>query len=204
MDSLISDLRQGLRQLIQKPAFSAAVIAPAATDLLFGLAPALSTSKPQLVPAPARRHRQRDARARVLARRSGRTATLRRPFNSTPYEIVGVSRDHKVRSVGETPRPYLQLPDTPSRTIGLVVRTQLPADQALPSLRQALRSLEPNIQFTDDAPASDVAATTVAPTRIGAMAVGAFGALALILAAVGLYARCCSVRAGGLPAPAWR
>jgi ABC-type antimicrobial peptide transport system permease subunit len=92
-----------------------------------------------------------------------------------------------VRSVGESPRPYLQIPDAPSLTVGLVVRTQMPAEQALPALRQAVRSLEPNIQFTDDASATEVAATTVAPTRIGAMAVGAFGALALVLAAVGLY-----------------
>ena len=108
-------------------------------------------------------------------------------FNSAPYEIVGISRDHKVRSVGESPRPYLQVPDAPSLTVGLVVRTQVPSEQALPTLRQAVRNLEPNIQFTDDASATDVAATTTAPTRIGAMAVGAFGALALILAAVGLY-----------------
>ena len=108
-------------------------------------------------------------------------------FNSSPYQIVGISRDHKVRSVGESPRPYLQLPDAPSTTVGLVVRTQTPAEQALPTLRQAIRSLEPNIQFTDDASATEVAATTIAPTRLGAMAVGAFGALALILAAVGLY-----------------
>ena len=108
-------------------------------------------------------------------------------FNSPPYEIVGISRDHKVRSVGEPPRPYLQLPDEASHGVGLLVRTQMPAEQALPTLRQAIRSLEPNIQFTDDASATEIAATTVAPTKIGAMAVGAFGALALILAAVGLY-----------------
>jgi ABC-type antimicrobial peptide transport system permease subunit len=35
--------------------------------------------------------------------------------------------------------------------------------------------------------ASDIAATTMAPTRIGAYVVGAFGALALVLATVGLY-----------------
>ena len=43
------------------------------------------------------------------------------------------------------------------------------------------------IVFTEDVPAEEVAATTVAPTRIGAMVLGAFGALALLLAAVGLY-----------------
>jgi putative ABC transport system permease protein len=54
-------------------------------------------------------------------------------------------------------------------------------------LKEALWAIEPDILFTDDATAEEVAATTVAPTRIGAMVLGAFGALALLLAAVGLY-----------------
>jgi putative ABC transport system permease protein len=54
-------------------------------------------------------------------------------------------------------------------------------------LRQALWTLEPDIVFTEDVPAEQVAAATVAPTRIGAMVLGAFGALALLLAGVGLY-----------------
>ena len=58
-------------------------------------------------------------------------------FTSEPYEVVGVARDHKVRSVGETPRPYLHLPSPPSEGIGLVVRTTLPAGAALPMLRKA-------------------------------------------------------------------
>jgi putative ABC transport system permease protein len=36
-------------------------------------------------------------------------------------------------------------------------------------------------------PAAEIAATTTAPTRIGAVLLGSFGALALVLAAVGLY-----------------
>jgi ABC-type antimicrobial peptide transport system permease subunit len=47
--------------------------------------------------------------------------------------------------------------------------------------------LEPDIVFTEDRTAQQVAATTVAPTRIGAMVLGAFGALALLLAGIGLY-----------------
>jgi predicted permease len=108
-------------------------------------------------------------------------------LTSAPYEIVGVARDHKVRSVGEAPRPYLHLPQEPSRTIDLVIRTAMPASAALPMLRQTVWSLEPNVLFTDDTSAEDVAATTVAPTRIGAIILSAFGALALMLAAVGLY-----------------
>ena len=106
---------------------------------------------------------------------------------SKPWEIVGIARNHKVRSVGEEQRPYLHLPETPGQSIGLVVRTATPPAAALPMLRQALWSLEPDIVFTEDVPAEEVAATTIAPTRIGALIVGAFGLLALGLAAIGLY-----------------
>jgi predicted permease len=108
-------------------------------------------------------------------------------FASTPLEILGVARDHKVRSVGESPRPYLHMIDRPARSIGLIVRTTMSAADALPMLRDAIWRLEPQIVFTEDAPAEQVAATTVAPTRLGALVLGGFGALALLLAGVGLY-----------------
>jgi len=108
-------------------------------------------------------------------------------LTSEPHEVIGIARDHKVRSVGEPPRPYLHLPAGPSRQVGLIVRTARPVEDVLPSLRQAVLALEPSIVFTEDVSASEVAATTMAPTRIGAMVVGAFGLLALVLASVGLY-----------------
>jgi predicted permease len=108
-------------------------------------------------------------------------------FDQEPLEIVGVARDHKVRSVGEPPRPYLHRPAGQSRAIGLVVRTATPAVAALPMLRQALWDLEPNIVFTEDTSATAVADATMAPTRIGAGVIGAFGGFALLLAAIGLY-----------------
>ena len=108
-------------------------------------------------------------------------------FKLEPFEIVGVARNHKVRSVGEAPRPYVHFPAGRSQAIGLVVRTTTPADAALPALRAALWKLEPDILFTEDVSAADVVATTLGPTRLGAMAIAAFGGLALLLAAVGLY-----------------
>ena len=108
-------------------------------------------------------------------------------YDAKPLEIVGVARDHRVRSVGEAPRPYLHRPAGPSREIGLIVRTTTPSAAALPMLRDALWKLEPDIVFTEDAPASQIAETTMAPTTIGAMVLSAFGALALVLAAVGVY-----------------
>ena len=108
-------------------------------------------------------------------------------FEGTPSEIVGVARDHKVRSVGEAPRPYLHAPAGDSVSVSLVVRTSTPPSSALPMLRQAVWSIEPDIVFTEDVPAQQVADTTILPTRIGAIVLGAFGALALLLAAIGLY-----------------
>jgi predicted permease len=108
-------------------------------------------------------------------------------FEAPPHTIVGVARDHKVRSAGEEPRPYLHFPAPPSTRVALVVRTEQRADAALPALRKAVLRLEPQIVFTEDATGTEVAATTLAPTRIGAALLAAFGALALALAAVGLY-----------------
>ena len=109
-------------------------------------------------------------------------------YHTPAWEIVGIARDHKVRSVGEHPRPYLHLPGAPGDTsIGLVVRTATPAGTSLPMLRNALWTLEPDIVFTEDVPAEQVAATTVLPTRVGAIVLGAFGLLALLLASIGLY-----------------
>ena len=108
-------------------------------------------------------------------------------FEQAPHEVVGVVRDHKVRSVGEQPRAYMHVPIRPGRAVPLAVRTTVPAAQALPELRAAILALEPQIVFTEARPASEVVATTVAPTRIGALLLGAFGVLALLLAAVGLY-----------------
>jgi predicted permease len=102
-----------------------------------------------------------------------------------PHEIIGIARDHKVRSVGEAPRPYLHVPTGRSTTMSLVVRTTTPAAVAIPTLRTALWGLEPNIVFTEDVPAQEVADATVTPTRLGAVVLMAFGALALVLAAVG-------------------
>src|SRR5262249_26284580 len=108
-------------------------------------------------------------------------------FEQPPHEVVGVARDHKVRSVGEEPRPYLHFPAPRSRTVALAMRTATPPEAALPMLRSAILALEPDIVFTEAVPAPEVVATTLAPTRIGAALLGAFGALALLLAAIGLY-----------------
>ena len=106
-----------------------------------------------------------------------------------PIEIVGVSRDHKVRSLGEEPRPYIHfaLSQSPTRSTQIITKTSGPAEAVLSALRREILEVEPEIVFTKEGTAADVVELTLVPTRIGARLLSAFGALALLLAAVGLY-----------------
>jgi predicted permease len=107
-----------------------------------------------------------------------------------PTEIVGVARDHKVQSLGEEPRPYIHFPQSQTSSagmVGLIVRTSGPAEAMLPMLRSEILAMEPEIVFADEGTASEVVELTLAPARLGARLLGAFGGLALLLAAVGLY-----------------
>jgi predicted permease len=115
--------------------------------------------------------------------RSIHSGGLERPA----LQIVGVARDHKVRSVGESPMPYVHHPIGRGRSIDLIVRTAGPAESMLPALRQAIWALEPDAVFTTDGVATEAVESTMAPTRIGAALIGVVGVLALLLAAVGLY-----------------
>jgi predicted permease len=110
-------------------------------------------------------------------------------FDSPPFEIVGVARDHKVRTVGEEPRPYLHFAwaQSPSVLTTAMVRVTGPADSALPLLEREILAMNPEIVFTERATAQEVVDVTLLPTRAGAALLGAFGGLALALAAVGLY-----------------
>ena len=108
-------------------------------------------------------------------------------FDQRALQVVGVSRDHKVRSAGEAPMPYVHVPMGRSRSINLVARTAGPAGELVPAMKRAVWALEPDAVFTEEGPATDAVDATLAPTRIGATIIGVVGVLALGLAAIGLY-----------------
>ncbi len=110
-------------------------------------------------------------------------------FEGPAFEIIGVAQDHKVRSIGEESRPYLHFAwaQSPSILTTLMVRVSGQGDAALPVLEREILSMNPEIVFTEKATAQEVVDLTLLPTRAGAGLLGAFGALALGLAAVGLY-----------------
>jgi len=104
------------------------------------------------------------------------------------YQVVGVAADYKVDTPGESPKSYIHLPLGRSETFGnYVVRTSTPAAALVPALQRELRTLDPELVFLDRGTFRGLADVRLFAVRAGAWLIGAFGALALLVASVGLY-----------------
>jgi putative ABC transport system permease protein len=105
------------------------------------------------------------------------------------FEVIGVHRDHKVRTVGEDYRPYVHLAyyQDPESFQTLVIRTERDPTPMMEMFRRELLALEPDIVFVDARTMEENLALTLFPVRIGATLLSVFGFLALGMAAVGLY-----------------
>lgn len=104
--------------------------------------------------------------------------------------IVGVVAD--VKSGGATanslPELYTPMAQTPAVAMSLVVRTKRSnAARAAGELRAALASLDSTIPLTGVATYDELLAGQLGPRRYEMFLLTAFGSLALMLAAVGLY-----------------
>jgi predicted permease len=116
----------------------------------------------------------------------GRELRLRE--GGEPYRVVGVVADYKVDTPGEQPKPYIHLPFGRHESFGnYIVRTSTSASGMVPTLQRELRALDPELVFVDRGTMRDLADVRLFPVRAGAWLIGAFGALALVVAAVGLY-----------------
>ena len=113
---------------------------------------------------------------------------LRLREGGEPYRVVGVVSDYKVDTPGEQAKAYIHLPFLRQQSFGnYIVRTSTSAKAMVPALQRELRALDPNLVFLDRGSMRDLADVRLFPVRAGAWLIGAFGALALIVAAIGLY-----------------
>jgi len=108
-----------------------------------------------------------------------------------PLEIVGVVGDEHFAGPDQpvTPVAYFSYPQTPEGEFRLVVRAAVPPLSLSSSIRAAAAELDPALPVYEVATMNEIAATdsAVALRRYVLLLVGAFAALALLLAAVGLY-----------------
>ncbi|HEX6973326.1 MAG TPA: ABC transporter permease, partial [Vicinamibacterales bacterium] len=103
--------------------------------------------------------------------------------------IVGVARNAKYNGLGEQPIPFIYEPlrqvYTPAGT--LHVRTDGNAAALIPALRRAVQEIDPTIAVFNIRTLEDQVALSLGPLRVNVIMLGVFGALALVLASIGLY-----------------
>lgn len=116
----------------------------------------------------------------------GRTVRL----SSGDHVVVGVVNTAKIRSLGETPRPYLYQPfaqQTPDyATIVAQSRGRDPRVTALDIARLG-REVDPDLRVYETRTMEAHIATVLLPARLSALVAAVFAGLALLLAAIGLY-----------------
>jgi predicted permease len=103
--------------------------------------------------------------------------------------IVGVVSDVKVRSLGETPRPFVYRPLSQVYTSYLtaVARTSGAAEKTALELMAAAREVDPDLWIWEAMSLEKHVGIQLLPARLAALLLSAFGALALALACLGLY-----------------
>ena len=104
-------------------------------------------------------------------------------------EVVGVARDGKYRSLGESPYPYVYQPVLQSYDpkMTLVVRTTGEPQALTPAVREQIRALDAKLPVADVKTLRDQLDLSLFPSRVAAWTLGGFGVLALLLAAIGIY-----------------
>jgi len=114
------------------------------------------------------------------------------------FEIVGIVPDGKYNSLGEDPKAavYTPLYQDYSGTVTLVARTRGDPKQVLAALRGVVQELDSSISVYAAKTLKEHMGTSLFPARMAAIALGSFGVLALILAAVGIYGVMSHVVAG--------
>ncbi len=114
------------------------------------------------------------------------------------WEIIGVVPDGKYNSLGEAAkaavyRPFLR--DANSSTT-LIARTRDNPQATLNALRAEVQKIDPSLPIYSVKTLKEHMSISLFPARMAAIALGSFGVLALVLAAVGIYGVMSHVVAG--------
>ena len=105
------------------------------------------------------------------------------------YTVVGVTRDTRVRTLGEAPRPFVYgaYRQDFDEFGYLVARTGADAGRTLTEVVRAIRDAEPTAVVFESRTMERHLAVMLLPVRLTAIVGAAFALLALALASVGLY-----------------
>ncbi|HET9370295.1 MAG TPA: ABC transporter permease [Vicinamibacterales bacterium] len=111
-------------------------------------------------------------------------------FNDTvPKTIVGIVRNSTIQQVGEEPRPvaYQPIAQFPPAFASVHVRTAGAPGPLVTTVQRTMDELDRRVAVSGTATIATTLDQTLYGTRMGATLLGVFAALALGLAAVGIY-----------------
>ena len=120
----------------------------------------------------------------------GRRITLGLPRPDNPWiTIVGIAKDVPHRAVGSQPEPdwYASRVVSPQRHRYLFVRSALPSASLTTAIRNAVVTIDRHQPLTSVKTMDEVIGATTAPRRFNTLLLGVFAAVALLLAALGIY-----------------
>ena len=100
--------------------------------------------------------------------------------------VVGNVRYHALEEEGGN-EMYFPVTQQNIASVELVVRTKADVAALAPSIRQALRSIDPNLPVTEYEPLGELIERAVSPRRFMVTLLGAFALFALLLASIGIY-----------------
>jgi predicted permease len=105
------------------------------------------------------------------------------------YQVVGVSADYKVRTIGEPPTPYVHFAASRGELLPalIIARTRGDADSLNRSMQRELLALEPNLVLADRGTVAEQIAALLLPVEAAARGLAAVAAVATFLALIGLY-----------------
>jgi putative ABC transport system permease protein len=103
--------------------------------------------------------------------------------------VVGVVADVRATALGKEPESQAYWPQLqrPLDEVGLVLRTSQPPALLVPQVRQVVQSLDRDLPLDRVQTLTAVVAASLDQNRVKTLLIGCFGALALLLAAVGIY-----------------
>jgi macrolide transport system ATP-binding/permease protein len=104
-------------------------------------------------------------------------------------QIVGVAKDSKYQSLRETPKPFFYVPRRQNFSVGagLYIRTPLSPQTIAAELGREVRALDPNLAPYEVITLQEQVDRSTSAQLVAVTLVGVLGALALLLAAIGLY-----------------
>ena len=105
------------------------------------------------------------------------------------YQIVAIAEDGKYETLTETPKPAVFFPSLQnySSTIVLMARSRRPESELAAEMREAIGRLDPHLAVYGVGSLHQMLGLVYLPMHAAAIALGAFGVLALMLSVTGIY-----------------